>query len=160
MFVNLFRVLSTFMSRCVIYVVKIRLLCTHYVSNSSSWHRYGDRIPLTYSGRLLTIIWMLSGTVLFTLLVSYISSGLTIASLDSNIKLYGCKVSARFYGSFLRLVFSPTTIKQLTPWAVVFRLSSEGHKGSSFSQQFMKSREDENSGLKDAESSLNPLDNF
>ncbi|CAH3134096.1 unnamed protein product, partial [Pocillopora meandrina] len=52
---------------------------------------YGDRIPLTYSGRLLTIIWMLSGTVFFTLLVSYISSGLTIASLDSNIKLYGCK---------------------------------------------------------------------
>ena len=54
--------------------------------------RYGDRIPLTYGGRFLTFMWMLSGTVIFTLLVSYISSGLTVASLENNIKLYGSKV--------------------------------------------------------------------
>lgn len=35
---------------------------------------------------------MLSGTVIFTLLISYISSGLAVVSLENNIKLYGSKV--------------------------------------------------------------------
>ncbi|KAL9957849.1 hypothetical protein ACROYT_G034798 [Oculina patagonica] len=55
---------------------------------------YGDRIPLTYGGRFLTFVWMLSGTVIFTLLISYISSGLAVATLENSIKLYGSKVAA------------------------------------------------------------------
>ena len=38
------------------------------------------------------MMWMLTGAVLFNLLTSYLSAGLTVLTVQDNLKLYGMEV--------------------------------------------------------------------
>ncbi|MDX2496247.1 MAG: transporter substrate-binding domain-containing protein, partial [Desulfuromusa sp.] len=47
---------------------------------------FGDKTPLTVAGRLLGIVWMFSGIILISSFTAAITSSLTVARLDSNIR--------------------------------------------------------------------------
>ena len=54
--------------------------------------RYGDRTPRSFLAKGLAMMWMLTGAVLFNLLTSYLSTGLTVLTVQDNFKLYGMEV--------------------------------------------------------------------
>ncbi|XP_022798346.1 uncharacterized protein LOC111336503 [Stylophora pistillata] len=56
---------------------------------------YGDRTPRSFLAKWLTMVWMITGSVVFSLLSSSLIAGLTVITVDnSHIKLYGLKVAA------------------------------------------------------------------
>ena len=50
------------------------------------------------------MVWMLTGAVLFNLLTSYLSAGLTVLTVQDNFKLYGMEVDI-FFCLFLFIRF-------------------------------------------------------
>lgn len=55
---------------------------------------YGDRAPISSVGRLLAVVVILYGLVIFGLVNSFMATSLTSVTLDTDYKLYGAKVAA------------------------------------------------------------------
>jgi len=58
------------------------------------FHRYGDRAPLSYKGRIFAIAWILFGLIVIAITMAMLTTALTTVTLKSEPKLYGSKASS------------------------------------------------------------------
>ena len=56
-------------------------------------HRYGDRAPISVLGRVLAIVVILTGLVLFGLVNGVLATSITSIALETDYKIYGAKVT-------------------------------------------------------------------
>lgn len=56
-------------------------------------HSYGDRVPKSIPSRIFSIISILTGLVVTSILIGTIATSLTTVTLDKDVALYGTKVS-------------------------------------------------------------------
>ena len=66
-------------------------LSIHYFPSS-----YGDIAPVGLPGRIFAIFWSLSGLIIIGIFTGVIATSLTVVSMETNVKLYGAKVSYAF----------------------------------------------------------------
>ncbi|XP_048579836.1 uncharacterized protein LOC116619170 isoform X2 [Nematostella vectensis] len=64
---------------------------------------YGDRIPRSYIGRLICVLWIVIGVILIACFNSTMTTILTARILDKDVMLYGTKVAAIQNSSEYRL---------------------------------------------------------
>ncbi|XP_073230062.1 uncharacterized protein [Porites lutea] len=55
---------------------------------------YGDRAPISFMGRILAIVVILTGLVLFSLVNGILATSITSIALETDHKIYGAKVAA------------------------------------------------------------------
>ena len=55
--------------------------------------RYGDRAPKSIIGRILGIMWTLTGLVIVSILIGAITSSLTSVTVERDVMLYGTEVN-------------------------------------------------------------------
>jgi len=73
------------MKHSPVYIYYIFIILLHIL-------RYGDFVPRGIPGRLFTVIWILMGLVLSSLVIGAIVTSLTSVNSSTDIKLYGSKV--------------------------------------------------------------------
>ena len=54
--------------------------------------RYGDRAPISFMGRILAIVVILTGLVLFSLVNGILATSITSVALETDYRIYGAKV--------------------------------------------------------------------
>ena len=54
--------------------------------------RYGDFVPTTELSRIIMAFWSLAGLVLVGIFGGVVASGLSVGTLDNDIKIYGSTV--------------------------------------------------------------------
>ncbi|KAL9958573.1 hypothetical protein ACROYT_G035603 [Oculina patagonica] len=55
---------------------------------------YGDRAPISIIGRIIAIVVILSGLVIFGIVNGYMATSITSVTLETDYKIYGAKVAA------------------------------------------------------------------
>ena len=58
----------------------------------SHFTRYGDFVPTTELSRIIMAFWSLAGLVLVGIFGGVVASGLSVGTLDNDIKIYGSTV--------------------------------------------------------------------
>lgn len=53
---------------------------------------YGDRAPVSVSGRILGMVVILFGLVIFGMVNSFMATAVTSVALETDYKIYGAKV--------------------------------------------------------------------
>ena len=56
-------------------------------------HRYGDRAPLSFKGRLFAMAWIYFGLIVISITMAMVTTALTTVTLKSASTLYGSKVN-------------------------------------------------------------------
>ena len=77
-------------------VTLLRRTLANVSSNpKSTSSRYGDRSPRSFLARIFSVVWILAGLVLTSILMGSITNALTTVTFSvRSIKLYGMKVAA------------------------------------------------------------------
>ena len=60
-------------------------------------YRYGDYVPSSFPAKAFMIIWILTGLVVVSIFGGAVSSGMSVANLDKEYKLYGTKVRDKYH---------------------------------------------------------------
>ena len=55
--------------------------------------RYGDYVPSSNIAKGFMVIWLLTGLVVVSIFGGAVSSGMSVANLDKEYRLYGTKVN-------------------------------------------------------------------
>ena len=64
-----------------------------YVHTCDFLHRYGDRVPKSIPARIFSIIFILTGLIVISILIGTMATSLTAVTLEKDVILYGTKVS-------------------------------------------------------------------
>ena len=67
-------------------------------------HRYGDRAPISVLGRVLAIVVILTGLVLFGLVNGVLATSITSVALETDYKIYGAKVTGSWHSKSKRQI--------------------------------------------------------
>ena len=77
-----------------------------FINNLYFSFRYGDKAPVTYNGRLFSVVWILMGLVIIGIFNGSITTAITTFTLTFDFSLYGKTVHVCFKALFLSVFLS------------------------------------------------------